>query len=46
MDNLDEIRGQNRCLLFFFREINKSKIVDCLNHLGSALERFHVSIYE
>ena len=46
MNNLDEIKSQNRWHFFFFREVNKSKIDDCLNRLGSALERFNVRVLD
>jgi hypothetical protein len=44
MDNLTEIKSQNRWLLIFFRDLNKSKVDDSLNHLATALEKFKVCL--
>ena len=40
--NLNEIKSQNRWLLFLFKDLNKSKVDDCLNRLAIALEKFNV----
>lgn len=43
--NLEELEKQNRFLLVFFRDLNKSKIDDCLGRLAIALERFNASTH-
>ena len=43
--NLEELEKQNRFLLVVFRDLNKSKIDDCLGRLASALETFNVSTH-
>jgi hypothetical protein len=41
---LEQIKQQNRWLLFFFANLNKSKVEDCVNSLQDALQRFQVCI--
>lgn len=43
INNLEELEKQNRFLLIFFRDLNKSKIDDCMDRLARALETFHVN---
>jgi len=40
--DLTKIGAQNRWLLAFFIDLNKSKIDDCVGRLTAALERFNV----
>ena len=42
-DELREIWDQSRCLTFFFKTLNRSKIEDCVQHLQETLERFQVT---
>ncbi len=46
VDSLNEIKAQNRWLLILFRDLNKSKIDDCVDRLSAALERFNVCFYD
>ena len=39
---LEQIKDQNRLILFFFRDLNKSKITRCMDDLAAALEKFGV----
>lgn len=41
--DLNSIKSQNPWLLFFFKELNKSKVDACAQRLTRALERFNVS---
>lgn len=41
--DLNSIKSQNPWLLFFFKELNKSKVDACARRLTTALERFNVS---
>jgi len=40
--DLKEIKDQSRWLTFFFKNLNKSKIEDCISRLQEALEKFRV----
>jgi hypothetical protein len=44
-NDLNEIKAQNRWLLVFFKDLNKSKIDDCVDRLTSALQTFNVWIF-
>lgn len=41
--DLKEIKDQSRWLMFFFKNLNKSKIEDCISRLQEALEKFQLS---
>ena len=43
--DLDQIKDQNRLILFFFRDLNKSKVTRCMNNLAATLEKFGVCCY-
>ncbi|KAJ3514813.1 hypothetical protein NLJ89_g2145 [Agrocybe chaxingu] len=43
VDELDDIKKQNRWLLFFFRDLNKARVDECISRLTSTLERFNIS---
>jgi len=40
--DLKEIKDQSRWLTFFFKNLNKSKVEDCISRLQEALEKFQV----
>ena len=42
IDDLSEIKAQNRWLVVFFRNFNKSKVDICVDRLTSALQRCNV----
>jgi len=41
--DLNEIKDQNRWLTFFFKNLNKAKLDECIVRLQVALEQFQVS---
>ncbi|CAA7262578.1 unnamed protein product [Cyclocybe aegerita] len=43
VDELDDIKKQSRWLLFFFRDLNKARVDECISRLTSTLERFNIS---
>ncbi|KAJ3515486.1 hypothetical protein NLJ89_g1717 [Agrocybe chaxingu] len=43
VNDLEEIKIQNRWMLLVFKDANKSRIDDCMGRLSTALERFSVA---